>query len=289
MEVTFFGVRGSIPAPGPETNRYGGNTSCVAIRTHGGSLVILDAGTGMVPLGRQLMAGEFGSGHGRAAIFISHAHWDHIQGFPFFAPIFVPGNRFTIYGPGRSSNMLEGILEGQMNPHFSPLYTMRNLGATIELAAVNLDEDEEFVESGLLVRCFLNPHGTTKAIAYRLEEEVDGQLHSLVYASDAGYAESAPPEGALALYRGADLLIHDSTYTPEDQVLRVARGFSSVADAARCAARAGVKHLALTHYDQDYSDEVVDALAERGRRLLDEEGGKEIRLTAAREGLTISV
>ncbi|MSP59320.1 MAG: MBL fold metallo-hydrolase [Myxococcales bacterium] len=289
MEATFYGVRGSIPAPGPETNRYGGNTSCVAVRTKGGALVILDMGTGAVQLGRKLMGAEFGQGKGTAAILISHAHWDHIQGFPFFPPIFVPGNRFTIYGPSRSSTMLENILEGQMNPHFSPLYTMKNLGATIEIAAVNLDEDEEFIESGLLVRGQLNPHGPTTALAYRLEEEIGGVQRSLVYASDAGYPASGPTDAVLALYHGADILIHDSTYTPEDRATRLSRGFSSVADAASSAVRAGVKHLVITHFDQDYSDDMVDAMAERCRRLLDEQGGRSIQLSAAREGLTLSV
>jgi phosphoribosyl 1,2-cyclic phosphodiesterase len=290
MEATFYGVRGSIPAPGPETNRYGGNTSCVGVRTRGGALVILDFGTGAVQLGRTLLGTEFGKGKGSAAILISHAHWDHIQGFPFFAPIFIPGNRFTIYGPSRSSGMLEGILEGQMNPHFSPLYTMKNLGSTIELAAVNVEEDEEFIESGLLIRGHLNPHGATTALAYRLEEEgPGGQRRTLVYASDAGYPPEGPSDKALALYQGADLLIHDSTYTPEDRASRTSRGFSSLADAAACAVRAGVKHLALTHYDQDYNDDTVDAMAERCRRLLDESGGSHIGLTAAREGLTVEV
>src|SRR5687767_11635873 len=110
MEITFWGVRSSVPTPGPEMNRYGGNTSCVELRSARGDLLIVDAGTGVIGLGRKLMANGFGQGKGQAAICLSHAHWDHIQGFPFFPPIFVDGNRFQVYGPGRSSAMLEGIL-----------------------------------------------------------------------------------------------------------------------------------------------------------------------------------
>jgi phosphoribosyl 1,2-cyclic phosphodiesterase len=285
MQIAFHGVRGSIPAPGPETNRYGGNTSCVSVRSRAGGLLILDAGTGIISLGRQLKAAEFGQGHGVAAVLISHAHWDHIQGFPFFAPVFVGGNRFTIYGPGRSSAMLEGILEGQMNPHFSPLYTMRNLGAQIELRALDPALCEPRQESGVALSWHLNPHGSTSALAYRLEE--DG--HALVYAADAGYPPNEIPGEAIAFYRGADVLIHDCTYSPEDRAARITRGFSSVHEAATAAVRAGVKHLVMTHYDQDYSDEMVDALSERTRRFLDEQGGREIALTAAREGMTLEI
>lgn len=286
MQVTFWGVRGSVPAPGPEMNRYGGNTSCVELRNAAGDLFIVDSGTGVIALGRKLMAGAFGKGQGEATIFLSHAHWDHIQGFPFFAPIFVPGNKFAIYGPGRSSSMLEGILEGQMNPHFSPLYTMRNLGATFEVVAVEgAAKDPSFDCRGLTVRARLNPHGGTKALAYRFEE--NGR--ALVYASDAGYPPGGPSDEVRALYRGADVLIHDCTYSPEDRAERMARGFSSVADAAQAAVEAGAKKLVMFHYDQDYSDDLVDALAERTRRLLDEMGGSRIELQPAREGLTLEI
>lgn len=286
MEATFWGVRGSVPAPGPEMNRYGGNTSCVELRTRGGVLLLIDMGTGSIPLGRKLMNGPFGKGQGEAQLFLSHAHWDHIQGFPFFAPIFVPGNKFTVHGPGRSSSMLEGILEGQMNPHFSPLYTMRNLGATIEVVAVDgASKDPSFECHGVRIKARLNPHGATQALAYRFEE--DGR--ALVYASDAGYPAGGPSGDVRALYHGADVLIHDCTYSPEDRAQRMARGFSSISDAAQAAVEAGVKKLVMFHYDQDYSDDVVDALAERTRRMLDELGGDTIELVAAREGLTLTV
>jgi phosphoribosyl 1,2-cyclic phosphodiesterase len=289
MEVTFWGVRGSVPAPGPEMNRYGGNTSCVELRTDGGELMILDAGTGIIPLGRKLMAGPFGKGEGKATVFLSHAHWDHIQGFPFFGPVFVPGNRVTIYGPGRSSSMLEGILEGQMNPHYSPLHTMRNLGSSIEVKAVDGadagSDKDGFELLGVRVSSHPNPHGTTTALAYRFEQSG----RSLVYASDAGYGASGPSAGARALYQGADVLIHDSTYSPEDRAARLQRGFSSIAEAVEAAIVGQVKKLVTFHYDQDYADDVVDALTARARRLLDEGGGKGIELIPAREGLTLRV
>jgi phosphoribosyl 1,2-cyclic phosphodiesterase len=286
MKITFWGVRGSVPAPGPEMNRYGGNTSCLELRTKDDFLFIIDSGTGVIGLGRKLMATPFSRGGGEAAVFLSHAHWDHIQGFPFFPPIFIPGNKFTVYGPGRSSSMLEGILEGQMNPHFSPLYTMRNLGAAIDVVAVDgAAKDPSFDCRGVTVRARLNPHGATKALAYRFEE--NGR--SLVYASDAGYPPGGPSDEVRALYQGADVLIHDCTYSPEDRAERMARGFSSIADAAAAAVEAGVKRLVMFHYDQDYSDDIVDALADRTRRLLDDQGGKSIELTPAREGLTLTI
>jgi phosphoribosyl 1,2-cyclic phosphodiesterase len=96
VKIKFWGVRGSIPAPGPDTIRYGGNTSCVSVTGDGGGLLIIDMGTGLMHLGNSLMAGPFGKGQGRASVLLSHTHWDHIQGLGFFAPVFVNGNKFTV-------------------------------------------------------------------------------------------------------------------------------------------------------------------------------------------------
>ena len=285
FEIAFWGVRGSVPAPGPEMNRYGGNTSCVELRV-GGELVIIDAGTGIIPLGKELLKGEFGKGRGAARVFLSHGHWDHIQGFPFFAPIFIPGNHFAVYGPGRSPALLENILEGQMNPHFSPLYTMRNLGAQIEVHAME-GEGEVRIGDGSSVRVTSasNPHGVTTALAYRFEHA--GKV--VVYASDCGYGPKGPTPEVKRLYAGADVLIHDCTYSPEDREARLQRGFASTEDAARAALEAKVRRLVMFHYDQDYADDVVDALAERTRKFLDDHGGKGISLEPAREGLRLTV
>src|SRR5688572_24929487 len=172
-------------------------------------------GTGLMPLGMSLMTGPFGQGRGNATILLSHAHWDHIQGFPFFPPIFVPGNKFTVHGHAQSSPMLEGILEGQMNPHFSPIYTLKNLGADIEFSAVT--PGEPFQVGGVTVRAVINPHGHPTVLAFRLEEKG----RALVYAADVGYAASGPSTESIDLYRGAHVLIHDSTYTPQERATRL--------------------------------------------------------------------
>ena len=283
MRIRFWGVRGSIPAPGPETNRYGGNTSCVSVHGARGELVILDMGTGVMRLGHQLMTGDMGRGQGVAAVLLSHTHWDHIQGFPFFPPVFVPGNRFDVYGNADSSDLLEGILEGQMNPHFSPIYTLKNLGALINFTAVSPGTSHAI--GGIRVTAHPNPHGHTTALAFRLEE--DGR--SLVYASDAGYPPGGPSPEALALYRDADLLIHDATYTPADRATRVERGNSCFVEAARVAASARARHLVLFHYDQDYSDEAVDQVVAGCRAELDRLGARGVKLTGAAEGLELDV
>jgi len=283
MRVKFWGVRGSIPAPGPETNRYGGNTSCVSITTDRDELFIIDMGTGVMHLGIELMAGTFGNGGGKATVFLSHAHWDHIQGFPFFPPIFVPGNAFDVYGNARSSGRLEAILEGQMNPHFSPIYTLKNLGSNIVFHGVH--PGESFPVDGVTVDALENPHGATTSLAYRFEE--NGRV--FIYASDVGYPQSGPTKEAVSFYQDADVLLHDCTYTPEEQEGRRERGFSSYADAAAAAVAASVKHLVMFHYDQDYSDDTVDELQAACRKQLDNGGGSSINLTAAAEGTEIVV
>jgi len=283
VKVTFWGVRGSIPAPGPETNRYGGNTSCVSIRTTGGELIIIDMGTGLMHLGNALLATEFGKGLGAATVLLSHAHWDHIQGLGFFAPVFIPGNQFVLRGHGKSSSMLEGILEGQMDPNFSPLYTLRNLGAAFDVRAVV--PGEPFMAGSVKVTAWPNPHGSTTALAFRLEEA--GRV--FVYASDAGYPDTGPTPEVLALYRGADVLLHDTTYTPADQATRRNRGFSSYEQAADAAIAAGVGRLVTFHYDQDYSDTDVDALRDACRAYLDAHGGRAIQVVAAAEGLELEI
>ena len=285
MKVRFWGVRGSIPAPGPDTIRYGGNTSCVSVHTRDGGLVVIDMGTGLMHLGNALMAGAFGKGCGRAAILLSHTHWDHIQGLGFFPPVFVAGNQFTVWGPGGSPEVLENILEGQMDPNFSPLQSLKNFTAAFDVRAIVCGEP--FEAEVLRITAQEHPHGQTTALGFRIEE--DGR--AFVYASDVGQpaAGADPAPEAIAFYRGADVLLHDTTYRPEDQATRRNRGFSSYEDAAAAAVAAGVSRLVMFHYDQDYSDDDVDALCASCREALDRRGGTAIGLSPAREGEELEV
>jgi phosphoribosyl 1,2-cyclic phosphodiesterase len=276
MKLTFWGVRGSIPAPGPETNRYGGNTSCVSVETSAG-LLIIDMGTGLMHLGNALMAREFGKGEGRATILLSHTHWDHIQGLGFFAPVFIPGNQFTVWGPGGSPKVLEEILEGQMDPNFSPLQTLRNFSATFDVKAATAS----FTVGDVVISAREHPHGATTALAFRIEEA--GKV--FVYASDVGYPE-AGPGGLIELYRDADVLLHDTTYRPADQATRRDRGFSSYEEACDAAVAARVKRLVTFHYDQDYTDDDVDQIVAACEARLAPHG---IAVTPAREGDSLTV
>jgi phosphoribosyl 1,2-cyclic phosphodiesterase len=293
MKIRFWGVRGSIPAPGPETIRYGGNTACVSVHTEAGGLVIIDMGTGLMHLGNALLAGAFGkrfcTGSGRATILLSHTHWDHIQGLGFFAPVFVAGNAFTVWGPGGSPEVLEDILEGQMDPNFSPLQTLKNFSATLDVKAIAPGTALE--AEGVTITAREHAHGTTTALAFRITERVaGGEPRTFVYASDVGQPNDAGPDpGAIEFYRGAHVLLHDSTYRPRDQATRRNRGFSSYEDAAAAAIAARAQTLVTFHYDQDYSDDEVDELVTSCRCALDAGGGRAIALVPAREGDEIDI
>ncbi len=281
MKATFFGVRGSIPLPGPSTVRYGGNTACVLVRLADGGLIVLDCGTGARELGLSLTANELqSSSAGREITFLlSHSHWDHIQGFPFFRPFYGPKNRFTIYGGAASPSHLEALLEGQMAAEYFPLQTFRNMGAHIEIRAI--PAQRTFRVGAAVVEAHANPHGANTSYAYRIEDQ--GRV--LVYAADVGYPESGPSAEALALYHDADLLIHDATFLPEHQQPRTTRGLSSIDDAVAAALGARARRLALFHYGEPYDDHDIDGLVARAR----ERAGTGLQVIGAAEGATLEV
>ena len=258
MRVRFFGTRGSIATPGPDTLRYGGNTSCIEVQSSAGTLVILDMGTGATVLGRELMArGEPSRGH----ILISHTHWDHIQGIPFFAPLFVPGFEWDIYGPRGLHQGLRQTLAGQMQSTYFPV-TLEQLGATIRY--------RELVEGRLRigdieVTCrYLNHPALT--LGYRLEADgaafvyaCDHEPHSHALATGVGHFLGEDRRHAEFL-AGADLVAHDAQYRASEYPQKIGWGHSTIEYAYAVARLAKVGQLALTHHDPMRDDTEIDAL-----------------------------
>jgi ribonuclease BN (tRNA processing enzyme)/CheY-like chemotaxis protein len=260
MRVRFFGTRGSIPTPSPHTLRYGGNTSCIEVRSSAGTLVILDMGTGAAVLGRELMArGEPSRGH----ILISHTHWDHIQGIPFFAPLFVPGFEWDIYGPRGLHQGLRQTLAGQMQSTYFPV-TLEQLGATIRY--------RELVEGRLRIgdielTCrYLNHPALT--LGYRLEADgaafvyaCDHEPHSHALATGVGDFLGEDRRHAEFL-AGADLVVHDAQYRASEYPQKIGWGHSTIEYACAVARLAKVGQLALTHHDPMRDDAAIDALVD---------------------------
>ena len=273
MKVRFWGTRGSIATPGSGTTHFGGNTSCVEVTTDSGDLIILDCGTGAHPLAAKLIAHAHGPIH--ANILLGHTHWDHIQGFPFFSPAFMSGNSVAIYGPEGSRGSLHDVLSGQMEFTYFPV-ELGQLPATITYH--DLTEGINRVGGVRVATQFLNHPAMT--LGYRLEADgvavvylVDHEPFSdELWRGDAepGKIESILHEGDRRHARfmeGADLVIHDAQYTPEEYRPKKTWGHSTYDYAVRVASAAGVRQLALTHHDPGHDDRFVADLERRAREL----------------------
>lgn len=300
MRVRFWGTRGSIATPGPGTLRYGGNTACVEVRLDDGTLIILDCGTGARALGQALLAS--GEKPLRGHIIITHTHWDHIQGFPFFAPLFIPGNEWDIYAPGVTGRRLEDTLAGQMEYTYFPV-RLDQLGATIRYHDVV--EGTFSVGSARITAHYLNHPALT--LGYRIE--AGGA--SLVYATDHephSHHRLDLPAGAskIALMQpvhqedrrhvqfiaGADLVIHDAQFTAAEDQSRIGWGHTAAEQVVDFALAAGIERLALFHHDPSHDDDVIDGLVEACRmrairEAFDDE--KSLEITAAAEGRYIDL
>ncbi|MBV9579717.1 MAG: MBL fold metallo-hydrolase [Chloroflexi bacterium] len=287
MRVTFWGTRGSVPTPGPSTLRYGGNTSCVEMRTNAGTLLIFDSGTGIRELGLQLIRqGGPVSGH----LLLGHTHWDHISGFPFFAPAFVPGNRLAIYGARDSSRSLRDVLAGQMEPTYFPV-PLNDLRA--DMVFCELDEGKFHIDNALVRTHFLNH--TSLCMGYRVEADgvsvayiTDHEAYGGVDSSLGGHAAHAGDRRLIEFVRGVDLVIQDAQYTPEEYLQRRGWGHGSTAYVIDMAVEAGARRVALFHHEPTHADDDIDRMLQaaeaRARRA-----GSSIEVLGAIEGGTVAL
>lgn len=273
--VRFWGVRGSIACPGPETVRYGGNTSCIEMLI-GGHRLIFDGGTGLRELGLSLLR-EMPL---EANLFFTHSHWDHIQGFPFFVPAFVPGNRFYIYGAiAPDESTIEQRLNAQMlHPNFPvPLQIM---GADLKFCDIEIGETVRVGSNIRVENALLNHPG--ESVGYR----VSWRGKTAAYISDTEHFPNRLDENVLWLARDADLMIYDATYTDEEyyneRSSKVGWGHSTWQEAVKVAKAANVKQLVIFHHDPIHSDDFMDKV---GR----DTAAAFANSIIAREGMTVDL
>ena len=321
MRVRFWGVRGSIPVPGPDTVRYGGNTSCIEVRA-GDQLFILDAGTGLRELGNLMLKERNPT---QATILISHTHWDHIQGFPFFMPIYVPGFKVRVCGPdfegaGLMDTTLEKVVCGDQMEYLH--FPVDMFGPDPDPAdptrrTINL-KNVEFEGWGQGSRSY----GAVEVVAHRgihpilcLMYRVNHHGKSVVYTGDLEYNEAALPpttggidtmdmmlqdvdqadhtraeyDAIADFMRGADLLIADACYTDEEYKTREGWGHSTFAQAVTMAVRGGVKQLALFHHEPTRSDAQLEVIERSVAELANRESGGRLKVFAARERMEIEL
>jgi phosphoribosyl 1,2-cyclic phosphodiesterase len=278
-KLSFWGVRGSTPSVDPETWRYGGNTPCLELTTPNGSRFILDCGTGLRMLGKGWAeAGVAGDAAAvEAHIFVTHYHWDHIQGLPFFAPLYWTKNRFHFYSfrsEFLGSGSLERVLEAQMASPYFPV-DLSAMSAAREFTEIAGGDRRTVGDTCVTARWLNHPQG---CLGYRFETPAG----TIVYATDN---EPGAPEFDRALRElaaGADVLVNDAQFTPEQLAQRKGWGHSSWLEGVRLAKEAGVRNLVLFHHDPDSSDKTMDAILREAREQFE-------NTWAASEGMVMTL
>ncbi len=273
MLARFWGVRGSIPTPTSANQKYGGNTTCLEVRTSSGQLIIFDAGSGIRALGRRLIQETPEGGH-RIVIFMTHYHWDHIQGFPFFEPMYAPQNFVYLHGFKTPDVSVERAMGEQMANPFFPV-GIEMMRATRNFYTIG--EETLQIGDALVTSRFLNhPQG---CLGYRVEE--GGRV--LVFATDNEHGDAHGDRNIRVLAENADVLIYDAQYTPEEYKNgKAGWGHSTWEEGVRIAQEVGVKGLVLFHHDPDHDDFTVDSILQEARRQFP-------NVHAAMEGMEIDL
>ena len=285
-EVTFWGTRGSIPTPGPDTARYGGNTACISIGSSNGRLVILDAGSGLRPLGHELMKRR--SGVLFADILLSHTHWDHIQGLPFFKPLSSRDTSVCIYGAAQEGVPLKEILGRQMDPMVFPV-PLNALAAS--LTVVEIEQGEFEVDDFKICAFRLRHPGTT--LGYRLMPNSGGREIAYVTDNELGLGGNyeVPADWRTRMVdfvTGADTLIHDAMYLDQIIQARAGWGHSTPRQAVDLAREGHCRRLVLFHHEPEHDDGALDVLVRDTREYAAKVAPK-LEVEAAVEGLRFSL
>lgn len=272
MHIRFWGVRGSIASPGPDTVAVGGNTSCIEL-TCGATRIVLDAGTGLRRLGNHLLASGATNEPLALTLLLSHVHWDHIQGLPFFVPLYAKGTSLTVVGAESGIASVRQTLERQMS---APVFPVRldEASARVDTREVKIGDVFDVGEAMVRIAKGNHPGGV---VAYRVEHE--GK--SVVYATDTEHYACVDP-ALRALCEGADVLVYDAQYTPEEYERKVGWGHSTYVAGAELARAAGVGTFVLFHHDPMRSDDGVAGIESKARALF-------ASSVAAREGMEITL
>ena len=285
VKVRFWGTRGSCPVAGPSTVRYGGNTSCIEVRS-GDLLIIFECGTGIRGLGSSLMK-EFAGRPIEGHIFVSHTHWDHLQGFPFFVPLYSPKNAFNIYSVHGAHGSLQSIFSGSMAADYFPI-PLAGMAGKLRFIEMTRTAD---LGTAKVSFCHLNHPGL--CIGFRVET----QGRTITYLGDheafgrlSGDNEMSRRQDAdiLSFARGSDLLIREAQYTEEEYAQKKGWGHSTFDDVVRFGAASGAKRLVLFHHDPEHTDEMMDGYTDYCRGLA-AKAGSNMDCSAAAEGTCIEL
>ncbi len=293
--ITFWGTRGSIATPGRSTEKYGGNTSCVNVVWENRHF-IFDAGTGIRGLGVEIMAGSPTASKTEINLLLSHTHWDHIQGMPFFQPAYSPRFRLNIWGQEKRDVMLESVLSGQMDSNYFPV-PMSALGSDLAVHPISAEtiRTQSSVQVDGVKVSFQEMDHPGGSIAFRLEKDgtrlvyaTDNELNRQFDADGNPFPDSEIGKAYFEFIRGADLLIADGQYTDEEYRSKVGWGHTSVSLLSRIAHKAGVKHLAVYHHDPMHTDSFLDSLSSEFIKRY-KESTPSMEILWAREGLTLQL